>query len=182
MLTKGQKDIIPPDVMTTGEAADFITHCLRLGPVKEWQIRRLFLDGDLPEPPRIGTFRIVAGSGIPTLIEALRRHGWLTPKEKRRPKTRKEPTERQTKKSIKAALRNELVAKIVVPDTADAKKLAVAILQLKAIGLRNSEIASHIGRGVTCQQVTYATGMQPPRRRKHALSGGQSGEKRIDMN
>ncbi len=45
----------------------------------EWKIRRLFEDGLLDEPPRFAGKRVIWGAQIPSIIDALRSRGWLTP-------------------------------------------------------------------------------------------------------
>lgn len=45
--------------------------------IAEWKIRRLFEDGDLPEPERFGGKRVITPAGIPAIIDALRRRGWI---------------------------------------------------------------------------------------------------------
>lgn len=42
-----------------------------------WRIRRLFEDGTLPDPPRIGLARAIPRESIPSIIDALRARGWL---------------------------------------------------------------------------------------------------------
>mgnify|MGYP003394216099 FL=1 len=45
--------------------------------VKEWQIRRLFERGFLPELERIGRYRICSVKDLPTIRKALRMAGYL---------------------------------------------------------------------------------------------------------
>ena len=57
--------------------------CLTLGPASRllgchtWQLRRLFERGLLPEPPRVGAYRVIAVEDLPKVEEALRRAGYL---------------------------------------------------------------------------------------------------------
>ncbi len=55
---------------TTGSLA-------RLKGWDEWRVRRLFEDGDLPEPPRLGQYRLLSEDDIPLIEEAMRRRGFL---------------------------------------------------------------------------------------------------------
>lgn len=45
--------------------------------VSEWQVRRLFEDGTLPEPPKFGGKRIIEASRLPEIVAAMRARGWL---------------------------------------------------------------------------------------------------------
>jgi hypothetical protein len=45
--------------------------------VKTWQVRRLFENGDLPEPPRFAGKRAIPNSSIPQIVDALRSRRWL---------------------------------------------------------------------------------------------------------
>lgn len=58
------------DVRTTRQVAD------SLG-VAEWQVRRLFEKGDLPEPLRFGGKRAIPAAMLPKIVDALRARGWL---------------------------------------------------------------------------------------------------------
>ena len=42
-----------------------------------WKVRRLFERGLLPEPPRIGRYRVVPTEDIPKVVKALRDAGYL---------------------------------------------------------------------------------------------------------
>ena len=42
-----------------------------------WAIRRLFERGLLPEPPRVGPYRVVAEPDVPAVETALRAAGYL---------------------------------------------------------------------------------------------------------
>lgn len=52
--------------------ADVATACH----VPDWKIRRLFEDGNLPEPPRVSGRRVFDQSMIPQIIQALVQRGW----------------------------------------------------------------------------------------------------------
>lgn len=56
--------------LTTREIAD------QLG-AKEWQVRRLFEVGRLPEPPRFAGKRAIPRDQIPAITSALQERGWL---------------------------------------------------------------------------------------------------------
>lgn len=58
--------------MTIGELAR------RLG-IPVWKVRRLYERGLLPEPARIGIYRMVSVRDIPTIKEKLRVAGYLPP-------------------------------------------------------------------------------------------------------
>jgi hypothetical protein len=60
-------DAIP---LSIGEAA------ARLG-VATWQLRRLYERKLLPEPPRIGPFRVLPAGDLPAAEAALRQAGYL---------------------------------------------------------------------------------------------------------
>ena len=66
------------DTFTTRQVAEAITESpLIEGSVYEWQVRRLFEDGDLPEPSRFGGKRVIASAETPRIVEVLRHRGWL---------------------------------------------------------------------------------------------------------
>lgn len=44
-----------------------------------WAIRRLYERGLLPEPPRVGPYRVVAERDVPAVEAALRSAGYLPP-------------------------------------------------------------------------------------------------------
>jgi DNA-binding transcriptional MerR regulator len=54
-----------------------------LGPVARrfgvpiWQLRRVFERGLLPEPSRVGAYRVIAREDLPLVEEALRKAGYL---------------------------------------------------------------------------------------------------------
>jgi hypothetical protein len=56
--------------LSTGDVAELLG-------VAPWRVRRLFEDGDLPDPPRIGLARAIPRESIPAIIDALRARGWL---------------------------------------------------------------------------------------------------------
>lgn len=43
-----------------------------------WAIRRVFERGLVPEPPRVGPFRVVAEADVPAVEAALRTAGYLS--------------------------------------------------------------------------------------------------------
>ena len=55
---------------TTREIADILG-------AEEWQVRRLFESGVLPEPNRFAGKRVIQGSMIPRIVDQLRDRGWL---------------------------------------------------------------------------------------------------------
>ncbi|MAT71177.1 MAG: hypothetical protein CMJ58_16825 [Planctomycetaceae bacterium] len=59
-----------PEVFSTADVA-------RLLSVKPWQVRRLFEDGTLPEPPRIGNQRAISRELIAHIASAMQERGWL---------------------------------------------------------------------------------------------------------
>lgn len=60
----------PEEYLTTREAGK------RLG-ADDWMVRRVFERGFLPEPPRLGSRRIVRASELPALKKALIAGGYL---------------------------------------------------------------------------------------------------------
>ena len=56
--------------LSTGDIAELLS-------VDAWKVRRLFEDGDLPDPPRIGLARAIPREQIPAIMDALRARGWL---------------------------------------------------------------------------------------------------------
>jgi hypothetical protein len=59
-----------PPYLTVGAIAR------RLG-CAPWQVRRLFERGLLPQPPRVGAYRVVAAADLGRVAEALRQAGYL---------------------------------------------------------------------------------------------------------
>lgn len=57
-------------LFTTREIADLIGS-------DAWRVRRVFESGDLPEPDRLAGKRIIPGTLIPAICEALHARGWL---------------------------------------------------------------------------------------------------------
>ena len=55
-----------PDFLTLGTVAQIFG-------VHLWQVRRLFVSGKLPPAPRMGLYRVVPRSYLPTVSEARRR-------------------------------------------------------------------------------------------------------------
>jgi hypothetical protein len=49
---------------------------LELG-LPSWKIRRVFEDGQLPEPPRVAGRRLLTDADVPVIVEALTARGWL---------------------------------------------------------------------------------------------------------
>jgi hypothetical protein len=60
-----------------------LTDYLTLGAVarrfgcQPWQVRRLFERGVLPEPRRVGAYRVVAEEDLPAVEQALRQAGYI---------------------------------------------------------------------------------------------------------
>lgn len=47
--------------------------------VRPWQVRRLYENGRLPEPPtRMGAYRLIMAEDLPAIATALTRAGYLT--------------------------------------------------------------------------------------------------------
>lgn len=66
------------DYRTTRQVADEISRSpLVPGAVDEWQVRRLYEDGDLPEVEKFANKRAISRDSIPKIVDALRRRGWL---------------------------------------------------------------------------------------------------------
>ena len=64
--------------LTTRQAAEELTQNTFVdGSVLEWQVRRLFEDGDLPEVPKFGGKRVIEEELLPVIVSALRVRGWL---------------------------------------------------------------------------------------------------------
>ena len=57
-------------VLTLGPAAKLLG-------VRTWQLRRLFERGLMPEPPRVGAYRVIAVTDLPYLKAALHEAGYL---------------------------------------------------------------------------------------------------------
>jgi hypothetical protein len=45
--------------------------------VKEWQVRRLYEEGTLPDPGRFAGKRAIPRTDIPKVVLALQKRGWL---------------------------------------------------------------------------------------------------------
>ena len=56
--------------LSTGDVSELLG-------VDTWRVRRLYEDGDLPDPPRIGLARAIPRESIPFIVDALRARGWL---------------------------------------------------------------------------------------------------------
>ena len=68
--------------LTTRETAEALTAEFGAGrQISEWMVRRLFEDGLLPEPTRIGGKRVVWPCELPRLAELMRARGWLPEQE-----------------------------------------------------------------------------------------------------
>ncbi|MFV1969278.1 MAG: hypothetical protein ACC628_27980 [Pirellulaceae bacterium] len=66
------------DALTTRQVARAISDSLLIGgTVDEWQIRRLFEDGSLAEPPKFGGKRMINRDRLPEIVAALISRGWL---------------------------------------------------------------------------------------------------------
>ncbi len=64
--------------LTTGQVAREINESpIIQGTVCQWQVRRLFEDGTLPEPPKFGGKRVIEANLLPAIISAMRDRGWL---------------------------------------------------------------------------------------------------------
>jgi hypothetical protein len=59
-----------PPVLTIGAVA-------RHFGCQSWQVRRLFESGKLPEPPRVGAYRVISPEDLPRVEAALRAVGYL---------------------------------------------------------------------------------------------------------
>ena len=59
-----------PVPITIGRAATLLG-------VKPWQVRRVFERGALPEPARVGAYRVVTEGDLPIIKSALQRLGYL---------------------------------------------------------------------------------------------------------
>ncbi len=63
-----------PEILTTAQAAREVDPS---GRVCEWQVRRLFEDGNLNEPPKFGGKRMIDRALLPAIRDALAARGWL---------------------------------------------------------------------------------------------------------
>jgi hypothetical protein len=64
--------------LTIGAAARHFTELHpQTKPVKPWMVRRLFERGILPEPPRLGCYRVIHAGDLPEVEAALRKCGYL---------------------------------------------------------------------------------------------------------
>lgn len=61
-------------IFSTRTVADFLG-------VETWRVRRLFEDGTLPEPDRFAGKRAISADLIPSIVDCLRRRGWLPSEE-----------------------------------------------------------------------------------------------------
>jgi hypothetical protein len=60
-------------LLSTREIADLLG-------TDAWRVRRLFEDGTLAEPERFAAKRVIPGTSIPMICDALRARGWLISK------------------------------------------------------------------------------------------------------
>ncbi len=58
------------EIFSTREVADLLG-------TREWRVRRLFEDGDLPEPARFAGKRAIPKTRLLEIVDALRDRGWL---------------------------------------------------------------------------------------------------------
>jgi hypothetical protein len=47
-----------------------------------WRILRLFEDGNVPEPGRVASKRVIPGELLPAIVEALKTRGWMAARSK----------------------------------------------------------------------------------------------------
>ncbi|HUE70995.1 MAG TPA: hypothetical protein VMP01_08910 [Pirellulaceae bacterium] len=64
------------EALTTRQVAEEITRLVDCQ-IQEWQVRRLFESGTLPEPLKFGGKRQIARAQVPAIIDALRERGWM---------------------------------------------------------------------------------------------------------
>jgi predicted site-specific integrase-resolvase len=55
---------------TTREVAELLG-------VDVWRVQRLFEDGTLAEPQRFAGKRVIPSERVPSIVDALRKRGWL---------------------------------------------------------------------------------------------------------
>lgn len=70
-----------PGVLTLGDIARRYQRPL-------WMIRRIFKRGFLPEPARVGPYRVIPVDELPLIEQALIRAGYLPPARERAPAAR----------------------------------------------------------------------------------------------
>ena len=64
------------DHLTTAQVARAISDSPMIpGSACEWQVRRLFEDGTLPEPPKFGGKRVISATTIPSIVAAMQERG-----------------------------------------------------------------------------------------------------------
>ncbi len=56
-------------------------HLAKVLGVDAWRIRRLYENGTLPDPGRIGLARAIPAEQVPDVVDALRDKGWLPSQE-----------------------------------------------------------------------------------------------------
>jgi hypothetical protein len=65
--------------LTTRQLARIISEDARfVRSIEEWQVRRLYEDGDVPEPTKFGGKRCIHRDELPRMLSALLRRGWLS--------------------------------------------------------------------------------------------------------
>ncbi len=69
-----------PNAMTLGDVARHVG-------CRPWQVRRLYERGLLPEPPRVGPYRVVHPRDLAAVTAALHDAGYLPPAETAAPST-----------------------------------------------------------------------------------------------
>jgi hypothetical protein len=69
-FTHGEASMNDSPYLTVGAIA------ARLG-CRPWQVRRLFERGLLPQPPRVGAYRVIPAADLPKVKAALCRAGYL---------------------------------------------------------------------------------------------------------
>ena len=73
-------------LLTTRAVAEKISNDPSIqGSVEEWQVRRLYEDGDLPDPQRFAGKRILTCDMLTEILAALRTRGWLPSAEANNP-------------------------------------------------------------------------------------------------
>lgn len=69
-------------ILTTAQVAHVINQQKSPIPqIAEWQVRRIFELGLLPEPPKFGAKRMIFARDLPAIVDALRKRGWLSAEE-----------------------------------------------------------------------------------------------------
>ena len=64
--------------LTTSQVARTLSESpLLSGTIAEWQVRRIFELGILPEPAKFGGKRMVPRGTLPSIVKAMQTRGWL---------------------------------------------------------------------------------------------------------